>query len=473
MMRRFFVSATITSLLLSAYPVQANIDTDFNPHFLVSDEDFLDVKGMDLPTLQSFLASRGTLGNYRVIDRDGTERSAAEVILRYSGLYGINPKFILVLLQREQSLVEHANPSQNQLDWALGYAICDDCAKNDPLLQKYRGFANQVYYAAKRIRESYLADLDLRGQTISGVGPNIPGLIDGQTVIPANLATAVLYTYTPHLHGNKNFVRIWNRWFTPNYPHGSLLQDVDSGGIYLIHFGTKRPITSRAAFYSRFNPQTLIPVTAATLSSYDDGSAISFPNYSLLKAPNNNVYLLVDDDLRWIPDMETFRTIGFNTDEIVDVSEVDIASYRIGTPLSAEMAHPKGALVQNPANGGVFYIEAGVRHPIYSRQILNARYGHLPILAGSTAEIEQFHEGDAVKFPDGALIAAHGSPDVFVVSNGRRRHITDEAVFLQYGWEWDRIIWTNERAVLAHLLGEPLEIEKAEEAWGEISTASF
>ena len=38
-----------------------------------------------------------------------------------------------------------------------------------------------------------------------------------------------------------------------------------------------------------------------------------------------------------------------------------------------------------------------------------------------------------------------------------RRHIRDEATFATFGWKWNQIIWTNERAVLLHALGESLE----------------
>jgi len=58
----------------------------------------------------------------------------------------------LVLMQKEQSIVEDPNPSPKQFDWAMGYGICDDCNMSDPLLLIYKGFANQIDKAAARNR---------------------------------------------------------------------------------------------------------------------------------------------------------------------------------------------------------------------------------------------------------------------------------------------------------------------------------
>ena len=211
-MNRIKAFLLLFSVLLTLVPSPTQVEAAFNPHDLLSDAELTDTRAMTLAEIARFLG-RGTLGTYETQDIDTRTRSAAEIVWNAAQRFGINPRFLLVLLQREQSLVEDPSPTQDQFDWAMGYAICDDCSKDDPDLQKYRGFAPQVHYAAKRIRESYLTDLRLVGSTISGVGPGLSTVIDGVEVIPTNAATAVLYTYTPHLHGNENFVRIWQRWF--------------------------------------------------------------------------------------------------------------------------------------------------------------------------------------------------------------------------------------------------------------------
>ena len=456
-MKRLFFGSLIALFalqpLILAHAEELVIDYDY----LVSDIEMLDVYSMSLLDIERFLI-RGSLSQYVGEDANDEEKTAAEIIYEAAQEFELSPRFLLVLLQREQSLVEDDSPSQNQLDWAMGYAVCDDCSKDDPRIAKFKGFGNQVYYAAKRIRESYLEDLESRGYTETSVGPGIEITIDGTSVTPVNYATSVLYTYTPHLHGNANFTRIWDRWFNFEYLTGSLLQDKESGGIWLIQYGERRPITSRTAFYSRFNPDTVVQVSSSTLEQYPIGAAISFPNYSLLRSPGGTVYLIVDDTRRGFTSMEAFRSLGFSTDEIVDVSWEDLSAYAEGEPLTIETSYAQGTLLQDKTTGGVFYVQNGEKHPIFSREILANRFADHPISPVSSENLDSLERGDAVLFQDGTLTGVPGSPDVFVISEGLRRPIVDELTFYSFGWDWSQVVWTSERAVLEHPLGEILEL---------------
>lgn len=454
-MRRLVSLLSLAALVALFAPTSVYAATDVNPNFLVSDADMTNTQAMSLADIDAFL-SRGFLGSYVAMDVDGTLRRASDIIYRASQQFSLNPQFLLVLLQREQSLVESKAPSQNQLDWAMGYAVCDSCSKQDPALQSFRGFANQVYRAAERIRMNYLSDLFSNGSTLTGIGPGRPVAIDGVSVIPENNATSVLYTYTPHLHGNANFVRIWRRWFTGDYPTGTVLQDQDTGSIWLIQGGKRRAIRSFAALASRFSGRSPIRVPASVLESYEPGAPISFPNYSLLRAPNGSISLLVDDTLRAIDSMETFRSIGFSTDDIIDVNPEDLLAFQAGTPITMTSVMPLGGLLQDPTTGGIFYVVDEVKSPLFGKELLEKRFAGWTIQPAAAGQLDHYTRGQAVTFPDGTLIAVHGSPDVFIVSEGRRRHILDERTFLGLGFSWTDIVWTNERLVLEHALGEPI-----------------
>lgn len=449
----FFVICT--TLLSPITTSAAFAEVVFDPSDLLSDEEFLDVSAMTREELNQFL-QRGFLGSFVTEDVHGVPVYASQIIWDAAQEFGLNPKFLLVLLQREQSLIEDDLPTQDQLDWAMGYAVCDDCAKNDPRIQKFKGFGNQVYYAAKRIRESYLTDLEDRGFTESGVGPGIEAKIDGTIVVPVNKVTSALYTYTPHLHGNKNFVMIWNRWFTRDYLTGTLLQDRTTGGIWLIQQGVRRPIQSRAAFHSRFNENQVVQASASQLELYEIGKPIAFPNYSLLRSPHGTVYLIVDDTRRGFTSQEAFRALGFTSDEVVDVEFEDLEAFVEGDPITTEVVYPQGALLQNNVTGGIFFVQNGQKHPIMSKQLLEANQLPAAIVPVTPADLDAYATADPLAFPDGTLIAATGSPDVFVVADGQRHPIANAETFLSYGWQWDQIVWTNERSVLIHPLGDTL-----------------
>jgi hypothetical protein len=449
-MNRFFFIVFFVFLL--AFPQRMFA---FNPNLIATDEQLLDTYSITKEELDVYLSS-GSLKNYMGLDANGKNRSARDILWNAALEFSINPRFLLVLLQREQSLVEDDHPTQDQFDWAMGYAICDDCSKSDPRIQKFKGFGNQVYFAAERIRNSYLADLTARGFTETGIGPGREAFIDQMVIVPQNKATSVLYTYTPHLDGNENFARIWDRWFSNRHLEGALLQDKTTGGIWLIQNGQRRPITSRSAFFSRFNSQSVIAVGPSILETYEIGAPIQFPNYSLLRSPGGTVYLIVDDERRGFMSQEAFRAVGFSPDEIVDVAWEDLNLYTEGKPIETATMYPQGVLLQNAQTGGVYFVQNGLKRPILSREILFANFPSATIRPVSPTDLETYQTADYLRFPDGTLIGVRGYPDVFVIEQGIRRPIINEATFYLYGWRWDQIVWSSERSVLIHPLGSPL-----------------
>lgn len=447
----------IFTLFLSAQcaPVVFAIGNAPSPERLLSDADMTNADAMTKEDIQAFL-SRGSLDRYKTRDAHGVVKSAADIILNTSREFQLNPQLLLVTLQKEQSLVEDPSPSQNQLDWAMGYAICDDCSKSDPRLQKYRGFGNQVYQAAKHFREAYLTNLETNGTTTSGYGPGIQSIIDGTALIPENNATAALYTYTPHLHGNLNFMSIWSRWFTKNYPTGTLIQNKKTGAVWLVQDGLKRPIISKAALASRFNAAAIVPTDSFTISSYPDGKPINFPNYSLLRSVTGSVYLIVDDTKRGFVSLDAFHEAGFMEDDIVDATSEDLTSYTEGDPITSVATTFQGQLFQDQKTGGIFFVNGDVKQPVISREILSARFPRTQIKKASAVSLAKYTTSSPILFPDGTLVGVRGSSEVFVIEQGKRRSIADAATFLTYGWKWNQIYWTNERSVLLQPLGKTL-----------------
>lgn len=472
-MRRYFLSAVSAVLLVTALPIQA-FATEFTPNYIISDKEMLDEDSMSLDEIQAFLDAYGTLGQKEFLDVDGEVKPTAQIIYDAAQRNGVSPRVILVMLQKEQSLIEDTEPSQSQLDWAMGYGICDGCTYATSAAQRFRGIAKQINSATLQLHEGYIADLVSNGQTVMGFGPGIVMEVDDTTFTPANNATAALYTYTPHLHGNANFARLWQRWFTFAYPDGTLLQNEDDGGVWVIEDGKRRPITSRAALMSRFNEGAIVQVSATALAVLPTGRAISLPNYSLLQtATGETIYLLVDDVIRPISSQEAFRAIGFNTDDIVLVSEEDLAQFEEGEPITSDTVYPQGTLLQDTTTGGVYFVQNGEKAPIMSREILKARFPNNAIQPAEDGELELYDTAAPVLFPDGTLIAASGEPAVYVVSEGQRLPITNEETFLTYGWRWDQVVFTNKRSVEIHALGEAVELRAPGAADAEVQSASL
>lgn len=452
--KSLFFSLTLSLAALLVVPTSVHA---FNPGFLLSDQEMTDRFALDLGSVQQIL-NQGTLAHFITEDIDGKRRFAADIIWRAGQRNGISPKVILATLQKEQSLVEDPNPGQSQFDWAMGYAVCDSCNHRTPSIQRFKGFAKQINSATLQFSEGYLADLANVGRTVAGYQPGRTFMIDGEAVHIENDATAALYTYTPHLHGNRNFVKIFNRYFGQQYPTGTLLQDAETGGVFLIERGKKRPFLSMTALISRYNPDSIITVEPGILATYTDGLAIAWPNFSLLDT-GEDVYLLVNDTLRPFASRKTLRELGFSPDEPLEVDETEIAAYEIGSVITTDTQHVSGLLAQHPG-GTYYYIEDGRRHIVATEDIRQNRYASRVAVTMSSDEISQYREGQAIRLRDGTLIQSEDDSTVYVISEGTKRPIANESTFVQTGWDWEDIQTVSPETVIIHPLGVVFDLSE-------------
>lgn len=141
------------ALLLIAFTPSLVKAVDFDPGYLISDSEITDYQALDQTAIQNFLQKRdGTLENYLTFDKEGNPKTAIQAFYEISQNWMINPKYLMILTQKEQSLLEDPNPSQKQYDWATGYGICDNCSMDDPDVQRFKGFYRQVNSAAAQTR---------------------------------------------------------------------------------------------------------------------------------------------------------------------------------------------------------------------------------------------------------------------------------------------------------------------------------
>lgn len=437
---------------------------DFNPNFIISDTDLLDRTTMTLNSIQSFLSDKGILGAFVTQDLDGTTKRAADIIHRVSQDWSINPQFILTMLQKEQSLITDRTPQQGQFDWATGYAVCDDCNVNAEGVSRFRGFAKQIDSMAQQFTEGYMVDLSTIGRTNAGIVTGAENIIDDTVVVPDNHATASLYTYTPHINGNRNFWTIWNNWFDSHpdsaendsdneeslHPTGTLLQSVTDGSVWLIRFGRRQLISSQAVLQSFFNPNNVILAEDEIIERYTVSDPLAFPNYSLVQVESGDVYLLVGTKKRRFADPNDLSNFGYAPDEVVSATLEELSSYEDDEIITLETAYPQGALLQHPETGSVYYVFGDRRHSVVSDDIRLARYSGWKIHVAEPGQLEEYFDGAPIYFPDGTLMRVDNNPTVYVVSNGKRRPIISGDTFLGLGYEWEDVIWTTPLSVEVH-----------------------
>ncbi len=419
---------------------------EFDPSYLISDTEMVDYKSMDQKEIQAFLEKRtGTLAEYITVDKEGKVMTASQAFFKIAQEWMINPKYLLVLVQKEQSLLNDSSPKQGQLDRATGYGCPDSGGCDD----RWKGFYRQVNSAAAQTR--YYQD-NIREFNFQ---PGKTYTIDGQSVTIKSTATAGLYNYTPHIHGNKLFWDLWNTYFSKKWPDGSLLRASGDSVAYLIENGEKRAIISNAILTSRFNPKNIIEVSKGDLNSYEEGVPIKFLNFALVK-DSTNVYMIVDDQKRKFASKDLVTKIGFPEDEIITAERSDLRSYKDGPEITESTLYPAGVLLQDSTSQEIYYVLSGRKRLVVNQEILKANFQALAIKKVVSTELDQYRTGLPLTLPDGSLIKVKNSSTVYVIANGKRLPIFSGTIFERMGYKWSNVIMVSSQTLGAHELGQTI-----------------
>jgi hypothetical protein len=461
-MRRFYIVIFLIIGILFGIPfsVQARA---FNPNYIIGDEEILDNTSMTLQEIQSFLIRKGSyLANYTCSNPDGKPMTAAEAIYDRATNNKVNPKFILVLLQKEQSLIEDNSPSQSQLDWACGYGCPDGSSCNT----RWKGLWKQINSASLQFRD-YMDNPQLytykKGQTYIFTNPYGVVKNSPMEVTPYTNATAALYNYTPHVYnGNYNFFNLWEKYFTRQLIDGSLVQEYGKSGVWLIENGLKRPFLSKGALTSRYDINKIITVTSSDLSNYDKGKPIKYPQYAVLRSPKGTIYLTIDDKRRGFKNMEAFRKIGINPEEIINASWDDINFFEEIEPITSTSTYPTGALLQNKKTGGVFWVINGKKSPIWDASFLKTSFKYKKIISVSPEELAKFPTIDPYKYGNGELLKSISSTSVFIVTGGKLCPFASGEIFMNLGFKWNNILTVPDKILGLYETGDliiPAEVD--------------
>ena len=227
----------------------------FNPGYIISDFQMTDYTSMSEADIQNFLWSKGRCYNtnfsgvgarvdyfsdhtppttWHVInghtvclaEENMNGESAAHIIWQAAQDYRINPKVLLVLIQKETGLITDPIPNSWDYQRTAGYGCPDTAACSE----KYYGFKNQIRNAAYLFRivmdgNSSYYPIGYNNMRYSP-DPNC----GSSTVYIQNLATSALYRYTPYqpnagalaagygtapcgAYGNRNFFAYFEDWF--------------------------------------------------------------------------------------------------------------------------------------------------------------------------------------------------------------------------------------------------------------------
>lgn len=445
----------VSTLGFLSIPALVLAQVDFNPSFIISDQEMQSYQDWTRADIQKFLDSKGGyIRTLKTEDINGVVKPAADIIYDAAQAYQINPKFLLVTLQKEQSLVTDDSPTQRQLDWATGYAVCDGCSLSDPKVTKFKGFGKQVDSAASIMRwyyqntdKSFIKKKDLATS------------IDNTSVIPQSWATGFLYTYTPHLHGNQNFWRIWNTWFEQIYPNNTLLHVAATDEYWLVQNSTRHKFKTKTALITRMDPRMALEVSDVDLSNYTVGNEIAFGNYSILHG-STSTYLLDNDTLRPFESDEVVRKLGYNPDEVIDVQDSDLNGYTLGSVITVSSTAPEGIVFKiTDAPGSYYLLKDAILYPIINKAIIDVNYKETPTENHTLKELATYTVADQpLNFKDGTLLQIKNSNNVFVLDRGKKRLIADDDTFAALGYKRANVVAVDQLTAQSIPSGERLYI---------------
>ena len=199
-------------------------------------------------------------------------KSSAQIINDISKEFAINPQVLIVLLQKEQSLITDTwpIPGSSQYRTATGYG-CPDTAPCD---SQYYGLTNQLRWSARMFRAIVNGTPTWYTPYVLGnnyIQYNPVASCGGSTVTIQNRATQALYNYTPYqpnpgalasgwgtspcgAYGNRNFYLYFTDWFgstlTPAFSAQPTWQQVYSDPAHTTALGWNATLSAGQTAYA-------------------------------------------------------------------------------------------------------------------------------------------------------------------------------------------------------------------------------
>ena len=514
-------------MLPSSLPVLAAgpIDGAFNPGLLIPDSAFSDVGTFGSAAgIQKFLESKGSvLANtspdflVKLKESDqatkvGLEdpqpnlsrfRSAAELIYDAGMKWGLNPQVILVILQKEQSLITGNLGSglQTALDHAAGFGCPDD----QPCGDIFRGFYKQLFGAfdtqgsrwlgtAASLIKSFNATIDGvrvgRGPAIDAnnqtfgkpivrtarkgdivVFNNTLGGYDGvpaqQSVVLQNFATAALYRYTPHVfNGNYNFWRFYSAWF--KYPNGTVIQRVGDTAQYVIDNGSKRTFSSLVASQRKLDISNIVTVSQTEFDTYITEKPMPPLDGTLIKGDLDATIFLIQDSAKHPISYPVFVQHKFSFAKAITVPQAESDSYALGTYVTPN----SGTLVMGQTDATVYIIDNGLKRPISGEIFKVRKLSFKNIMKLSDTEVMSIPSGPYLTPPEQTAFRTNADPTVYWYRDNLK-HSVSAFVFKQRAVRNFPFVILSDSEVANIPTGDPLPPSDGTVFKGDQSTAIY
>jgi hypothetical protein len=505
-----FVASVLFGLIGGAHTARA----DFNANNLMDDYIFENTGTMNAGQIDAFLNSfpsscisqnRGYAaadvtgyspgGGYTY----GSNVTAGNIIYHAAQAYGINPQVLIATLQKEQSLITGGSSicgDPHSINAAMGY----DCPDGGgcPGHASTTGFSQQVIHGAWLLRFGQQRSLGnvnwaevhgswnnsddppafYGGPMTQGTRARVQGgstayydgytTIDGSSVHMDTGATAALYWYTPHFHGNQSFETIFQGWFGATNGQGfQRVISSDSGDPrqWVVYGSIKQYIPDSQTIYAwNLQDTQLVTMPASQLGAISTGPPLG--RLAILNTGVPTIYFMDNGQRHKIPYIDTYNAWGFPGGVISAVSaglftqpaQGDDLTYAIKDPGSSNtymmdggkprqyqsstvMAAWEGSATNYNAISSDYYAQiiGNAGSAITNTKIVNAIGQSYEVSGGGKyalwPSIAQLYPGTAQlvsdytinRMPVGPnlshLVKADNSPTIYLIDNGTKHQI--------------------------------------------------
>ncbi|WP_296632763.1 LysM domain-containing protein [Rhodoluna sp.] len=389
---------------------EAAVASQFDPGLIIGDSVFYDFGTMTADDVQKFLESKlpscnnangmKCIKDFRmdtpaVNGEDGrceslpsqVNQSAARMIYVIANACKINPRVLIVTLQKEQGLITNGNPTKRSYDFALGMN-CPDTASG--CSASSAGFFWQLYKGAGQLQWYG----DPRGSfTFLKVGQNITRRYQDKQVETAkgincgsktfqlkSQATAALYYYTPYTpnaaamanlygsgdacsaYGNRNFWRYYTDWFGSPVGGGFLLKS-ETSGTYLI-VEDKKYLINEPALVTALKPLGPLGTISQTyLDSFTSAGELT----RLVKSAAGIYYFLADAQKYTFTNCDQVAGFGLDCTKAIQLTANQLAALGIGGPVTEYVSG---------VDGDTYLIQGGAKRQILDNEsLVDSRIG--------------------------------------------------------------------------------------------------
>ena len=402
-----FIAIAATS---NTEKTEAAVASQFDPGLIIGDSVFYDFGTMTAEDVQNFLESKlpscnnangmKCIKDFRmdtpaVTGEDGrcdslpsqVNQSAARMIYVIANACKINPRVLIVTLQKEQGLITNGNPTKRSYDFALGMNCPDTasgCSASSAgfFWQLYKGAGQLQWYGDPRGSFTYLKV----GQNITRryqdrQVENAKGIDCGsKTFQLKSQATAALYYYTPYTpnaaamanlygsgdacsaYGNRNFWRYYTDWFGSPVGGGFLLKS-ETSGTYLIVEDKKYLITEPALVTALKPLGPLGTISQTYLDSFTSAGELT----RLVKSVAGVYYFLADAQKYTFTNCDQVAGFGLDCTKAIQLTANQLAALGIGGPVTEYVSG---------VDGDTYLIQGGAKRQILDNEsLVDSRIG--------------------------------------------------------------------------------------------------